>query len=69
MYKVSFFIVGVDGSENVKSFTDTSLTNVLVYCGDMSWSLKRSNSFFRVVVEHVTEESSHLVFSFVSSLI
>lgn len=69
MYKVSFFIVGADGSEIVKSSTDTNLTNILVYCGDMSWALKRSNSVFRVVVEHVTNESSSVVFSFISSVI
>lgn len=69
MYKVSFFICDGDAPEIVKTFTDTSLTNALVFCGNMSWALKRSNSLFRVVVEHFSDDCSNFVFSFISSAV
>lgn len=69
MYKVSFFILDIDGPEIVKTFTDTSLTNAFVFCGNMIWALKRSKSVFRVVVERFSDDTSNLVFSISSSAI
>lgn len=65
MYKVTFYILDKDNNEVIRSFSNTSFTNVLVYLGDMSWSLKTSGLVFRVVVHHLVKDSSTIVFSFI----
>ena len=67
MYKVSFFILDENYNEVVRSFSDANLTNVLVYLGDLSWSLKRLGLVFRVVVHRIVKDSSTIVFSFINT--
>lgn len=64
MYKVSFYIIDKDNNEVVRCFSDTNLTNVFVFLGDLSWSLKSSGLVFRVVVQRLVKDSSTIVFSF-----
>lgn len=67
MYKVSFFIVADNDLQIIKTFKDSCLSNVLVYLGDHSFSLKRCGMAFRVVVERIREDKSSIVFSFKST--
>lgn len=63
MYQVTFFILDEDNNEVVRSFSDTNLTNVLVYLGDFSWSLKRAGIPFRLVVNRIVDDTTTIVFS------
>lgn len=66
MYKANFLILNEANNEIVRSFSDTNLTNVLVYVGDLSWSLKLSRTPFCVNVQRITTDTSVIVFSFSS---
>lgn len=64
MYKATFLILQEDKTEIVRSFSDTNLTNVLVYVGDVSWSLKHSGFSFCVDVQRISSDTSTIVFTF-----